>query len=42
MALAPDGTIYRFSDTGGAPSRVAAYRCAGDATKKVAPAADGG
>ncbi len=27
MAVAPAGTIYRFSDTGGAPSRIAAYRC---------------
>lgn len=28
MAIAPDGTIYRFSDMGGAPSRVGKYRCA--------------
>lgn len=27
MTLAPDGTIYRFSDMGGSPSHVAAYRC---------------
>lgn len=27
MALAPDGTLFRFSDTGGAPSRVTKYRC---------------
>lgn len=42
MALAPDGTIYRFSDMGGAPSRVAAFRCTSDATKKDASPADGG
>ncbi|MBZ0234825.1 MAG: hypothetical protein K8M05_21030, partial [Deltaproteobacteria bacterium] len=41
MARAPDGTIYRFSDTGGAPSRVAAYRCAPGPTKGASPA-DGG
>jgi hypothetical protein len=27
LTLAPDGTIYRFSDMSGTPSRVAAYRC---------------
>jgi hypothetical protein len=42
MAIAPDGTIYRFSDTGGAPSVVAAYRCQDpDSTKDASPA-DGG
>jgi hypothetical protein len=39
MALAPDGTLYRFSDMGGSPSQAAAYRC-GD--RKLAPPADGG
>ena len=38
MALAPDGIIYRFSDTGGGPSLVAKYRC----SQKDAPAPDGG
>lgn len=38
MAIAADGTIYRFSDIGGAPSRVTAYRCD---TKGASPA-DGG
>lgn len=37
MALAPDGTIYRFSDTGGAPSAVMAYRCTGEDTKRASP-----
>lgn len=27
MAIAPDGTIYRFSDTGSAPSRATKFRC---------------
>lgn len=31
MAIAPDGTLFRFSDTGGAPSKAARYRCAKDA-----------
>ncbi|HUQ05466.1 MAG TPA: hypothetical protein VM261_23350 [Kofleriaceae bacterium] len=33
MTVAPDGTIYRFSDTGGAPSVVAKYRCTGAASQ---------
>jgi hypothetical protein len=36
MAIAPDGTIYRFSDTSGAPSKAARFRCGGP---KDAPAA---
>jgi len=42
MAIAPDGTIYRFSDTGGAPSRMAAYRCGAEGSTKDAGPADGG
>jgi hypothetical protein len=38
MTLAGDGTIYRFSDMGGTPSRVTAYRC----SKKDASPAHGG
>ncbi len=45
LAVSRDGTIYRFSDTGGAPSGVAAYRCAGAGSadgKKGAGGASGG
>lgn len=42
MAIAPDGTVYRFSDTGGAPSRMVAYRCGAEGSTKDAVPADGG
>lgn len=42
MALAPDGTIFRFSDTGTGPSSATAYRCTGEDPTKDASPADGG